>query len=129
MIWPCATDPAVPAFNDAQTSVWPTDSTSESSSPLNQGEVFSSSGDAQHWNSTNYSVSPDVQPQPLNYNYPTRFHVDEQQYPYCNSWQYSPSLFPSTSNSCDYNNQNPCDYSTWSSYCYPQTPNLCNLQY
>ena len=133
MTWPYA-DPTVPAVTDTQTLVWPTNylSTSESPSSTNQRDAFSSSSNEQSfqsdWNSTfnNFSVNHDyMQTQPFN-NYPSGFHVDEQQPSYCNSWEYSHLFYPSISNNSFHCIQNPCDYSNWSPNCYSQTSSGCN---
>ena len=130
MTWPYA-DPTDPAVTDTQTSVWPTNypSTSESLSPTNQQDAFSSSSNEQSfqfdWNSTNFSVNHDyMQTQPFN-NSPSGFHVDEQQPSYCNSWEYSHLFYPSVSNNSFHCIQNPCDYSNWSPNCYSQTSSGC----
>ena len=128
-------DPTVPAVTDIQTPVWPTNySTSESHSPPNLRDAFSSSGNEQsfqsEWNSTNFSVNHDyLQTQPFN-NYPSGFHVDEQQHSYCNSWEYSHLFYPSISNNSFHCIQNyPCDNSNSSPNCYTQTSSGCNPDY
>ena len=94
--WP--TDPAVPAFNDAQTLEL---STSQTSSPSFQQELYSPPANDQKFqfdwtSSTSYPVNHDVQSQPFTYNFLTGFDEDKQQYFYCSNWEYSPPFYPST---------------------------------